>query len=83
MANILNCRAIFSQIWKQQKADEKVLEAEALKFRVLMNCQNQQNLKKVRGNNIVKCVQKRYFSYITDNFFSFRGNFSKVLVILV
>ena len=43
MANILNSLIIFSQIWKQ-----KPLEAKALSFRVLMDCSNQQNFKKLK-----------------------------------
>ena len=43
MANTLNCHVIFLQIWKQQKA-----EAEALKFRVLMDCLNQENVNKLK-----------------------------------
>ena len=39
MANTLNCREFFLQIWKQYKA-----EAEGLNFRVLMDCLNQENL---------------------------------------
>ena len=43
MANILDFRAFFLQIWKQQKA-----EAEDLNFRVLMDCLNQKDLKKLK-----------------------------------
>ena len=43
MANILNSLIIFSQICKQ-----KPLEAKALNFRVLMDCSNQQNFKKLK-----------------------------------
>ena len=43
MANILNSLIIFSQIWKQ-----KPLEAKVLNFRVLMDCSNQQNFKKLK-----------------------------------
>ena len=32
MANILNCHAIFSQIWKQQKADAKAFVSRGLKI---------------------------------------------------
>ena len=52
MANTLNCHVIFLQIWKQQKT-----EAEALNFRVLMDCLNQESVNK--GSNVVKCVQKK------------------------
>ena len=53
MGNILNCRATFLQIWKQQKA-----EAETLNFRVLMDCSNQENLKKLK-EEILLSVYKR------------------------
>ena len=43
MANILDSRAIFLQIWKQYKA-----EAEDLNSRVLMDCLNRKNLKKLK-----------------------------------
>ena len=43
MANTLNCHVIFLQTWKQQKA-----EAEALNFRVLMDCLNQENVNKLK-----------------------------------
>ena len=44
MANILNCRAIFLHNWKQ-------LKAEALNFGVLMDCSNQEYLKKLKGRS--------------------------------
>ena len=47
MANTLNCREFFLQIWKQYKA-----EAEGLNFRVLMDCLNQENL-----INLKKAIQ--------------------------
>ena len=40
-----------------------------------MDCWNQENLKKVNGSNIVKCVQKKYFSYIIDKIVSLTRNF--------
>ena len=52
MANTLNCHVIFLQIWKQQKT-----EAEALNFRVLMDCLNQESvnkLKEVMSLNVYK-----------------------------
>ena len=39
MANILNCRVTFLQIWNQQK-----VEAEAFNFRVSMDSLNQRNI---------------------------------------
>ena len=32
---------------------------------------------KVKGSNVVKCVQKKYFSYLIDKIVSLRRNFSK------
>ena len=57
------------------------MEAEPLKFRVLMDCLNQES-EKVKRSNIVKRVQKKYFSYIIDKIVSLRRNFSKALAIL-
>ena len=45
MANILNCRAIFLHNWKH-------LKAEALNFGVLMDCSNQEYLKKLKGRKV-------------------------------
>ena len=60
---------------------QKTLEAEALNFRVLMDCSNQENLKTVKGSAIVKCVQNKYFSYMINKFISLRIYLSKALVI--
>ena len=60
---------------------QKTLEAEALNFRVLMDCSNQENLKTVKGSAIVKCVQKKYFSYMIDKIISLRIYLSKALVL--
>ena len=68
---------LFSQIWKQFKA-----EAEALNVTVLVDCQNKKKIGKVKGSNIVKCIQKKYFNYIIDKIASLRRNFPKALVIL-
>ena len=57
---------------------QKPLETEALNLRVLMGCLNRQNLKKVKGSNIVKCVQKKYFSYIIDKIFHLEEIFQKL-----
>ena len=38
--------------------------------------------KKVKGSNIVKCAQKKHFSYIIDKIVLLRRNFSKALAIL-
>ena len=82
MASISNCRAVFSQIWKQQKAGAEVFGSRSLKPQSIDGLFELTKLGKVKGSNIVKCVQKKYFSYVTDKNVSFRRNFSKVLVIL-
>ena len=79
MANILNSGAFFYKFGSSRKQKQKPLEAEYLNFRVLMDCSNQ---KKVKGSNIVKCAQKKHFSYIIDEIVLLRRNFSKAFVIL-
>ena len=49
MANILDCVQIFYKFGSSRKQKQKPLEAEALNFRVLMDCSNQENLK-VKGS---------------------------------
>ena len=71
MTNILNYRAIFQQ----------PLEAETLNFRVLMDCSNQQNLKKLK-EAIPLGVYKINILVIIDKIVSLRKDFSKALVIL-
>ena len=77
MANILNSGAFFYKFGSSRKQKQKPLEAEYLNFRVLMDCSNQ---KKVKGSNIVKCAQKKHFSYIIDKIVLLRRNFSKAFV---
>ena len=48
MANILNCRAIFHRFGISRMQKQQCLEAETLNFKVLMDCLNQQNLKKLK-----------------------------------
>ena len=83
MANILNCRTILSQIWKQQKAEPEAFGSRSLKVQIIDGFFESRKFEKVKGSNIVKCVQKKYFSYIIDKILSLRRNFSKALVILV
>ena len=71
----------FHKYGSSRNEKQKPLEAEALKFRVLIDCLNQES-EKVKGSNIVKRVQKKYFSYIMDKIVSLRRNFSKALAIL-
>ena len=65
----------FYKSGSSRKQKRKPLEAEALNLRVLMDCWNQENLKQVNGSNVVKCVQKKYFSYIIDKIVSLTRNF--------
>ena len=48
MTNILNCREFFLQFGSSRKQKQKPVEAEVLNFRVLMDCSNQKNLKKLK-----------------------------------
>ena len=82
MANILNCRAVFHRFGSSRKQKQQPLEAEILNFRVLMDCLNQQNLKKLR-EAISLSVYKRNIFVIIDIIFLLRRNFSKALIILV
>ena len=53
MANILNCRAIVYKFESSRNQKQKPLEAEALNVRVLMNCLNQENLRRLKGDGLV------------------------------
>ena len=81
MANILNFRAIFHRFGRSRKQKQQPLEAETLNFRVLMDCSNQQNLKKLK-EAISLSVHKRNILVIIDKIVSLTRNFSKALVIL-
>ena len=64
-----------------ESSKQKDLEAEALNFRALMGCLNQENLNKLMEAK-AKCVQKKYFRCSIDKIISLRRNFAKALVIL-
>ena len=74
MANILNCHTPFLQIWKQ-RAEPEAFVVEAVNFRVLNDCSNQENLKKskegillnVHRRNILVIQQIKLFRL--ENFF--------------
>ena len=72
MANILSFRTIFSQIWKQQKAEAEAFGSRSLKHQSIDGLFESTKLEKVKGSNIVNCVQKKYFSYIIDKIASLR-----------
>ena len=81
MANILDCRALFHRFGSSTKQKQQSLEAETLKFRVLMDSSNQQNLKKLK-EAISLSVHKTNISVIIDKTVLLTRNFSKALVIL-
>ena len=60
MGNILNCRAFFSQIWEQQKAEAEAFGRISLKLQSIDGLFESTKFEKVKGSNIVKCVQKKY-----------------------
>ena len=49
MTNILNCHVIYYKFRSSRKQKQRPLEAQALNFRVLMDCLNQENLRKLKG----------------------------------
>ena len=81
MANILNFRAIFHRFGSSRKQKQQPLEAETLNFRVLMDCSNQQNLKKLK-EAISLSVNKTNILVIIDKVVSLRRYFLKASVIL-
>ena len=81
MANILNFRAIFHRFGRSRKQKQQPLEAETLNFRVLMDCSNQQNLKKLK-EAISLSVNKTNILVIIDKVVSLRRYFLKASVIL-
>ena len=81
MTNILNFRAIFHRFGSSRKQKQQPLEAEILNFRVLMDCLNQQNLKKLK-EAISLNVYKTNILVIIDKVVSLSRNFLKASVIL-
>ena len=81
MANILNYREIFHRFGSSRKQKQQPLEAETLNFRVLMDCSNQQNLKKLK-EAISLSVNKTNILVIIDKVVSLRRYFLKASVIL-
>ena len=80
MANILNCLAIY--FTKQQKADP-----EALNFRVLMDCSNQENLEKLKEAIQLSVYKRNILLYNKQNCFAEKKFFKSfgypVLVFIV
>ena len=54
MANLLNCRAIFSQIWKQQKAEAEGFGSRSLKLQSIDGLFESAKFEKVKGSTNVK-----------------------------
>ena len=77
MTNISNCRAIFLPIWKQQKAEAEAFGSRGFKPQSIDRLFESRKFEKVKGSNIVKCVQKKYFSYIIDKTVLLRRIFQK------
>ena len=71
MANISNSRAFFF-------TNLEAVESRSLKLQSIDGFFESRKFEKVKGSNIVKCVQKKYFSYIIDKIVSLRRNFSKI-----
>ena len=84
--HLLQCKVKYndetiSRFGSSRKQKQQSLEAETLNFRVLMECSNQQNLKKLK-EAISLSVYKRNILVIIDKIVSLRRVFSKALVIL-
>ena len=62
MANILNCRAIFLHICKQQKADAEVFGSRNIKLQSIDGLFESRKFEKVKASNIDSFVQMKYFS---------------------
>ena len=82
MTNILNCHVIYYKFRSSRKQKQRPLEAQALNFRVLMDCLNQENLRKLKGAVSLILYERNILVILTDKIVSLRRNFSKVLVIL-
>ena len=58
MANILNCHAIVYKFESIRNQKQKPLEAEVLNVRVLMDCLNQENLRRLKGVILLNVYQR-------------------------
>ena len=61
---------MFSQIWKQYRAEVEAFGSRYFKLETIDGLLESRKFEKVKGSNIVKCVQKKYFSYIIDKIVS-------------
>ena len=78
MANIFNCRAMFSKIWKQQKAEAKAFRNRSLKLWNIMDCLNQQNLEKVKEAISLSVYQRNILVILQIKLFRLEEIFQKL-----
>ena len=67
---------------KQKPLDAEAFGSRSLKPQCIDGLLESRKFEKVKGSTIVKCVQKKCFSYIIDKIVSLKRDFSKALVIL-
>ena len=72
----------FLQIWKQQTSEVEALGNRSIKLQSIDGLCESRKFGKVKGNSILSCVQRKYFSYAIDKIVALKRNFSKALVIL-
>ena len=63
MANILNCRGTFHRFESSRRAEAAAFASRNLKVQYIDGLLESTKLENVKGGNIVKCVEKKYFSY--------------------
>ena len=59
MANVVNGRVIFLQIWKQQKAEAEAFGSKILRLQSIDRLFKSRKFEKVKGSHAVNCVQKK------------------------
>ena len=64
------------------EAESEAFGSRSLKFQSTDGFLESNKFERAKGSNIVKCVQKKYFSYIINKIVPLRRDFSKALVIL-
>ena len=74
MANILNFRAVFHR-FKAIESRSSSLWKQKLKLQSIGGLFESTKFEKVKGRNIVKCAQKKYFSYNRQNCFAYKKFF--------
>ena len=64
MANILNCHVIFHRFGSSRKQkQQEAFGSRNLKLQSIDGLLESTKLEKVKGSNIAKCVQNKYFCY--------------------